>query len=112
MISKIVANIHLLNLSVLVLAFDEHVLEEVVVMLLHFFVGNVGQMTSIRGFCGVLWVDVEILQENCLRESGSIVNPRASLSMSAGSGLEEERTVYFVFFCSEDTGEILSHGDF
>lgn len=41
MVTQIVAHIHFLDLAVFVLALDEHVLEEVVVVLLHFLVGHV-----------------------------------------------------------------------
>lgn len=42
MIAEIIANVHLLDFAVLVFAFDEHVLEEVVVVLLHLLVRHIG----------------------------------------------------------------------
>lgn len=41
MIAKIVAHVHLLDLTVLVLALDEYILEEVIVVLLHLFVRHI-----------------------------------------------------------------------
>lgn len=42
MIAQIVANVHLLDLPVLILALDENVLEEIIIMLLHFLIGHIG----------------------------------------------------------------------
>ena len=51
------------HLAVLVLALDEHVLEEVVVVLLHLVISHVGEVGAVRGLGGVLRVDVEVLRE-------------------------------------------------
>jgi len=47
MVSQIVADIHLLNFTVLLLGFNETVFKKVVVMLLHFVIANVGQVGPI-----------------------------------------------------------------
>lgn len=63
MIAKIVAHVHLLDLTVLVLALDEYILEEVIVVLLHLFVRHIrNQMGAICTFCRVLRVHIKILQ--------------------------------------------------
>lgn len=50
-IAQVIAHVHFLYFSVLVFAFDEHILKEIVVMLLHFLVGNIGhQMAAIGRF--------------------------------------------------------------
>lgn len=41
MISKIIANVHLLNLPILILALDENILKEIIIMLLHFLIGYI-----------------------------------------------------------------------
>ena len=53
----------MLYLPVLVLALYEHVLKEVVVVLLHLVVRHVGEVGAVGGLGGVLGVDVEVLQE-------------------------------------------------
>lgn len=93
-IAQVVAHVHLLDLSVLVLQLHEHVLEEVVVVLLHLLVGHVGhQMTAIRGLGRVLRVHVQILQQHRLREGGLVVDARAPVPVTAGSDFEVERAV-------------------
>merc|ERR1719354_829092 len=44
MVAKVVAHVHLLYLSVFILALNKHILKEVVVMLLHLLVRHVGQV--------------------------------------------------------------------
>lgn len=41
-IPQIVANVHLFDLPIFVLALDKNVLEKIVVMLLHLLIGDVG----------------------------------------------------------------------
>jgi len=47
MVSQIVADIHLLNFTVLLFGFNETVFKKVVIMLLHFVIANVGQVGPI-----------------------------------------------------------------
>ena len=46
----------------LVFCLDENVLEEVVVMLLHLLIADVGQVGAVGGLGRVLWVDVQVLK--------------------------------------------------
>jgi len=48
------------------------------------------QMHTIKGKIGHLRIDVEILQDNSLTERRFIVDPGASIAMSAGSNFEEK----------------------
>ena len=89
MIAKVVANVHLLHLPILVLTLDEDVLEKVVVMLLHLLIGNIGQMAPVGGFGRVLRVDVEVLQQDGLRERRLVVDPRTSLAVGARARLNK-----------------------
>ena len=50
------------HLAVLVLALHEDIFEEVVVVLLHLLVGDVGEVGAVSGLGRVLGVDVEVLQ--------------------------------------------------
>ena len=59
-------NIHKTYLTIFVFALYEHVLKEVVVVLLHLLVSHVGQVTAISCLGWVLGVDVQILQQNSL----------------------------------------------
>ena len=34
---------------------------------------------------------------------------RAAITMTAGSNLVVERTIYFVLFCTEDRGKVVRH---
>jgi len=111
MVSQVVAHIHLLNLSVFVLALDKDVLEEVVVVLLHLLVCNVRQMGSVRCLCRVLRVNVKILKEEGLRKRRLVVNPGTTLAVSTGAHFEEEGTIYFVLLGSEDTRQVLGHDE-
>ena len=76
---------------------------------LHFFVSNIGQMWSISSLGWVLRIDVEILEEDGLGEGGLVVDPWASLTVCAGSDLEEEGTIDLVLLCTKYTGKILCH---
>jgi len=109
MVTKVVTHVHLLNLSVFILALNKHILEEVVVMFLHLLVRHVGEMGAVSGLCGVLRVDVQVLQQNCLGESWFIVDPRAPISVGAGAHLKVKGTIYFVLLCAKNTGQILRH---
>jgi hypothetical protein len=48
---------------------------------------------TVSTLCRILRVDVKVLQDNSLTESRLIVNPRASVAVSARSDLEVERTI-------------------
>ena len=104
MITQVIADIHLLNLSILVLALHEHLLEEVVIVLLHLLVGHSlpGHVTAISSFSRVLRVNVEVLENNSLAESGFVVDPTAPVTVTTGSYLEIKAAVDFVLLCAED----------
>ena len=87
MIAEVVTNVHLLHLPILVLTLDEDVLEKVVIVLLHLLIGNIGQMAPVGGFGRVLGVDVEVLQQDGLRERRLVVDPRTSLAVRASASL-------------------------
>ena len=90
MVTKVVADIHLFNLSILVLNLDEDLLEEVVVMFLHLLItDSLSDVTSIRGLGRVLRVDVEVLQQDGLRERRLVVDPRTSLAVGARARLSK-----------------------
>jgi len=110
MIAKIVANVHLLNLSVFVFQLNENVFEEVVVVLLHFLVRHIcDQMRSVGRLCGILRVHVQVLEQACLREGWFVVDTRASITMTASTDFEIEGAIYFVFLGSENRCKMLSH---
>ena len=108
-IAEVVANVHLLNVAVLVLTLDEAVLEEVVVVFLHLLVGHVSQVGAVGGLGRVLRVDVEILQDDRLRERWLVVDPRASFAVSARPDLEVKRAIHFILLGAEDRGQIIRH---
>lgn len=88
-IAQVVADVHFLYLSVLVFAFNEDILKEIVVVLLHLFVGHVRhKMWPVCGFGRILRVHVEVLEECGLTKCRFVVYPRTSISMSAGSDFE------------------------
>lgn len=67
MVAQVVAHVHLLDLAVLVLALHEHILEEIVVVLLHLLVGDIGhQMRAIGRFGRVLRIHIQILEQHSL----------------------------------------------
>ena len=47
MISEVVADVHLLNLTILVLALNKDVFKEVIIVLLHLVVRHIGQVGTI-----------------------------------------------------------------
>merc|ERR1719435_19590 len=104
-VPKVIADIHLFNGSVFVLALNKHVFEEIIIVLLHLLVSHVGKMGAISCLGGVLRVDVQVLQKDRLRESGLVVDPRTSLTVRAGSSLEEKGAVDLILFCSKDAGQ-------
>merc|ERR1719354_370521 len=109
MVAKVVAHVHLLDLSVFILALNKHILKEVVVMLLHLLVRHVGQVGAIRRLGRVLRVDVQVLQQNSLREGWLIVDSGASVPVGAGAHLEVEGAVHLVLLRSKNTRQILRH---
>lgn len=110
MVSQIVADVHLLDFAVLVLALHKDILEKVIVMLLHFLVRHVcHQVTSVRRFGRVLGIHVKILQQTGLRERRLVVDPRTTVPMAACSDLKVKRAVDLVLFCAENRGKILRH---
>ena len=74
-VPEVVAHVHLLDLSVFVLALHEDVLEEVVVVVLHLLVRDVGEVGPVRSLGGVLGVNVEVLEDARLGEGGLVVDP-------------------------------------
>ena len=72
-------------LAILVLTLDKHVLEEVVVVLLHLLVGHVGQVGAVSGLGRVLGVDVEVGEEHRLGERGLVVDPGAPVTVGTSS---------------------------
>lgn len=51
-------------------------------------------MASICRLCRILWIYVEILQQDSLREGGFVMYSRTTISMPTGSDLEIEGAVY------------------
>ena len=109
MISQIVAHVHLLNLAIFILGLDEDILKEVVVMLLHLFIGHIGQMRSVRRFGRILRVDVQILEDDRLRKGRFVVDSGASFAVTTRADLEEEGAIDLVLFGAEDGGQVLRH---
>jgi len=107
-IPQVITHVHLLHLSILLLHLREHFLKEVVIVLLHLHVAD-GTAYAICRLSRVLRVSVNIQEGNGLAEGGSVVKPGASISMSTGSDFEVKRTIYFVFFCSEDRSQVFRH---
>ena len=72
-------------LAIFILALHEHVLKEVVVVLLHLLVGHIGQMGAISRLGRVLRVDVEVGEQDRLGEGWLVVDPTAAITVGAGS---------------------------
>ena len=90
-------------LSVFVLALDKDVLEEVVVVLLHLLVAHrLSQMASISSFGRILWVDVEVLDDQGLRECWLVMNSATPVPMPASPDLEVEAAVHLILLCPKD----------
>lgn len=51
-------------------------------------------MASIGGFRRILRIDIEVLEQDCLRERGLVVNAGAPVAVTAGTDLEVEGAVY------------------
>ena len=49
-----------------------------------------------------LWVDVEVLDNQSLRECWLVVNPAAPVAMPASPDLEVEAAVHLVLLCPKD----------
>lgn len=91
-VAQVVADVHLLDLPVLLLQLCEHLLEEVIVVFLHLHVAHV----TVRAVCRlgrVLWIPVQVEQHYGLAESRFVVKPRAPVSVPAGPDLKVKRAV-------------------
>jgi hypothetical protein len=102
MVTQIIAYIHFLDFPVLIFTFYEHILKEIVIMFLHFFITHMVHLENISSFSGVLWIDVNILKNNRLTKGRFIVDPGAPIPMSASSDFEIKRAVYLVLFGTEN----------
>jgi hypothetical protein len=108
-ICQVVAHVQVLNLAKLGQLL-KHILIEVLKVLLACF-GVHWQRQPIRANRSVQSrVLVHILQEQRLTDSGLVVQAGATVSMPAGSDLEVEGAVDTILFCTEDRGQVLSHG--
>lgn len=54
----------------------------------------------------------DMFDEDGRREGRFVVGAGTPVSVTAGSDFEVEWTVYFVFFCSVDSGQSLRHINF
>ena len=110
-ITKIITHIHLFYLSIFILTLYKHFLEEVVIVLLHLLVGHglASHVASVCCFGGILWIYVQILEDNGLAESWFVVNSAASIPVSASSYLEVKAAVHLVLLSAEDGGKVLGH---
>lgn len=103
MITQIVAYVHFFDFPILIFTFYEHVFKEIVIMLLHFFIRHVSnQVTSIGRLRRILGVDVQVLQQACLRKRRLVVNARTAIAVTASADFEVEGAVYLVLFCAEN----------
>jgi len=99
MVSKVVAYVHLLNLSILVLQLNKDILEKVVKVFLNRSLRDNRKTRNLTDSpvwigCDVGWVLVEVREQDCLRECGLVMDPRTSVSVTTGSDLEVKGTVY------------------
>jgi len=106
-IAQIVADVHFLHFSVLVLHLQKDVFEKVIVVLLLFHVRDCGG--GFRGRGRVLQVPITILENDGLGESGFVVQPGAGGSVTASADFDVKRTVDFVLFRSENRSQIFGH---
>jgi len=101
MIIIIIANHHLLDLTILAHLAPEVLVEGIEMVLqlrrVHFDLGVVG---------GVL---VKVREEDCLAVGGLDVFARAAVTVAAGANFIVERAVDFVLLCAKDGGEVVRH---
>ena len=91
MLAQIVANVHLLDLAVLVFHLEEELFEYVVEVLLHMFgVVGVDDLVVPRVHGCTQRVDVEVLEEYGLRECWFVVHFRALLAVATCADFEVE----------------------
>ena len=100
-------------LSIFVLALNEDILKEVVIVLLgkqanailfiteklmkilrkgqnlHLLIGDIGEMAPVGSFRRVLRVDVEVLEEDRLRKRRLVVDPRTPFTVGARASLDK-----------------------
>jgi len=107
MIAQIVADVHLLDLAVLVLHFKKDVFEKVIVVLLLLHVGDGGCSFGRGG--RVLQVAVTVLEHDGLGESGFVVQPGTGGAVTASPDFDVKRTVDLVLLRPENRSQILGH---
>ena len=107
MIAQIVADVHFLHFSVLVLHFQEDVFEKVIVVLLLLHVRD--ERGRLRRSGRVLQVAVAILKNDGLRKGGFVVQTGAGGAVATSADFDVKRTVDFVLFRSENRGQIFRH---
>lgn len=86
-VSQVVTDIHLLNLSVLFFHLGEDFLEELIIVLLHLHIAHSTAQTVSR-LGRVLRVTVNVQEGNGLAKGRFIVQPRTSVSMTTCSNFE------------------------
>ena len=97
MISQIVTNVHFFYWAVLVLKLNKDLLEEVVVVLLHFNVGH-----GSHGEVVDLGVLVQPEKHDGLGEGGLVVETGAAVAVTTRPDLEVERAVDLILFGAKD----------
>lgn len=91
-VTQVITHIHLLHLPILLLHLCEHLLKELVVVLLHFHIAD-SAARSVGRLCTVLGITVDVLDQDGLAEGWFVVQSRAAVSMSASSNFKIEGTV-------------------
>lgn len=109
-LAQVVADVHLLDLAVLVLHLEEELLEDAVEVGLHLLrVVRVEHLVVPRVHGRAQRVDVQVLEQHGLRERRLVVHFRALLAVPARADLEEERAVHLVLLRAEYRRQVVRH---
>ncbi|GMT30392.1 hypothetical protein PFISCL1PPCAC_21689, partial [Pristionchus fissidentatus] len=106
-LANVVAHVHLLDLSVLVVELGEDLVEEVVKVLLLLAVLLAHTIERVRHSRVDDGVPVEVLEQDRLRERRHVVRTGAFAAVSACADLEVERAIDLILLRSINGGEIL-----
>lgn len=87
-ITQVVADVHLLNFSIL-LHFNKDFFEEIIIMLLDLKFVQLN-VRAVCCQCSILWIQVQVLHEDRLTEGRFVVKSGASFSMTTSSYFEVE----------------------
>lgn len=111
MISEVVANIEILNFSILAELFEDILIEilEVLLQLARIRLLDISMLIYAAVKASVRRL-IHIRQQQSLTSGRPVVKPRAAVAMATNANLKVKRTIDTILLCPENGRQMLRHG--